>query len=261
MKEAHSMRKSLYPLAVIVLLLAGIAVTGTGCAKKVAPPPPAAKKQQPEAEKPPTPPPPTITLTASPAAIEKGQSVTLSWRTTNATEVSIDGGIGTVEAAGSRTVQPSSSTTYRARANGPGGVADAEARITVNTDTGVVAPPARVLTDAEFFTDKIKDIYFDYDSYEIRVDQNDVMAQNVRAMAERRGIRITIEGHCDERGSEKYNIALGDKRAGAIKDFLVAHGIDPARIDTISYGEERPFAPGHDEDSWRQNRRGHFVMR
>jgi peptidoglycan-associated lipoprotein len=87
------------------------------------------------------------------------------------------------------------------------------------------------------------------------------LTQNARALNERRGIRITIEGHCDERGSEAYNLALGDKRANAAKEFLVAQGIDPARIDIISYGEERPFAQGHDEETWKQNRRAHFAMR
>jgi peptidoglycan-associated lipoprotein len=70
-----------------------------------------------------------------------------------------------------------------------------------------------------------------------------------------------IEGHCDERGSAEYNLALGDRRARAVKDYLVSLGVDPARLSTISYGEERPFAMGHDEAAWAQNRRGHFVTR
>ncbi len=256
------MRKSLYPLAVIVLLLAGIAVTGTGCSKKVAAPPPAAAPPPPPAVTPTTPPAPTISLTASPAAIEIGQSSTLSWRTTNATEVTIDGGIGTVEATGSRTVKPSSSISYRAKASGPGGVADAEVRITVSAEKGAIAPPSRPpLTDAEVFTEMIKDVFFDYDSYELREDARQTLIQNARALNERRNIRFTIEGHCDERGSEKYNLALGDRRASAAKEFLIAQGVDPARIDTVSYGEERPFAQGHDEESWKQNRCAHFVMR
>ena len=73
-------------------------------------------------------------------------------------------------------------------------------------------------------------------------------------------VKIQIEGHCDERGSNKYNMALGDKRANATKDYLVSLGIDAARVTTISYGEERPFVTGHDEAAWAQNRRGHFVV-
>jgi len=87
------------------------------------------------------------------------------------------------------------------------------------------------------------------------------LMDSARVLKERPNIRFTIEGHCDERGSEAYNLALGSKRADAARAFLVSQGIDPARIDTISYGEERPFATGHDEESWKQNRRAHLVMR
>jgi peptidoglycan-associated lipoprotein len=257
------MRKSPYPLTLIALLLAGIVITGTGCGKKpVAPVVPPAATQQTTTEKPPTPPLPTITLTVSPAAINKGQSTTLSWRTTDATEVTIDGGIGTVEAMGSRTLSPAVSTTYRARATGPGGAADAEARITVSEEAAPVIPSTpRRLNDAEFFSNYIKDAYFDYDSYTLRDDATQALSESARVLKERTGIRITIEGHCDERGSEAYNIALGAKRANAARDYLISLGIDAARIDTISYGEEKPFATGHDEETWKQNRRAHLVMR
>lgn len=257
------MRKSVYPLAVSALMLVGIAVTATGCAKRgPAPQPPAAATPAPTSEAVPAPTAPTISLTASPAAIVKGQSSTLSWRTANATEVTIDGGIGTVEASGSRTVTPSSSTTYRARATGPGGAANAEARITVSSEgPEVVSPNPRPLRDEEWFPLNIKDAFFDYDKYDLRDDARQALLDDGRALKGRPNIRITIEGHCDERGSEAYNLALGAKRADAAKDFLVAQGIDPARIDTISYGEERPFALGHDETAWQQNRRAHLVMR
>jgi len=256
------MRKSLYQPAMIFLMLAVIVLTGSGCAKKVAAPPPAVTQPPAPAVTPATPPVPTIAMTASPAAIEPGQSTTLSWSTTNATEVTIDGGIGTVEPSGSRTLKPSASISYRGRASGPGGVADAEVRITVSTDRGAIPPPSRPpMTDAELFTERVRDVFFDYDSYELREDARQVLMEDVRALNERRNIRFIIEGHCDERGSEKYNLALGDRRAIAARDFLVAQGVDTSRIDTITYGEERPFAPGHDEESWRQNRRAHFVMR
>ncbi|MBP1595118.1 MAG: pal [Acidobacteria bacterium] len=255
------MKKPLYTLAVIALLLAGIAVTGTGCAKKASAPPPAATSTTPAADVPATPPAPTISLTATPAAVERGQSTTISWRTTNATEVSIDGGIGTVEASGTRTVAPSASTTFRARAAGPGGTANAEVRITVTEPADVVPPTTRKLTDAEWFPSTIKDAFFNYDEYDIRPDAREALIGNSQALGERRNIPVLIEGHCDERGSEKYNLALGEKRASAARDFLVARGIDPARIETVSLGEERPFAQGHDEASWQLNRRAHFVMR
>jgi len=167
-----------------------------------------------------------------------------------------------VEASGSRTVTPSSSTTYRARATGPGGAANAEARITVISEGPEVAPLSpRPLRDEEWFPLSIKDALFDYDKYDLRDDARQALLDDSRALKERPNIRITIEGHCDERGSEAYNLALGAKRASVAKDFLVAQGIDPARIDIISYGEERPFALGHDETAWQQNRRAHLVMR
>ena len=82
-----------------------------------------------------------------------------------------------------------------------------------------------------------------------------------RAMGERPGIRVTIEGHCDERGSEKYNLALGDKRANATKQFLVGQGVATDRVETISYGEEKPVCTDHSEECWQKNRRDHFVLR
>ncbi len=166
-----------------------------------------------------------------------------------------------MEASGSRMVSPEVSTTYHAHVTGPGGTADADARITVSSEgAGVNPPPARRLTDLEVFAN-VKDAFFDYDSYDLRADARDDLTNDIRILKERTNIRILIEGHCDERGSEAYNLALGEKRANAAKDFLVAQGIDPARIETISYGEEKPFALGHDEAAWRQNRRAHFVMR
>jgi peptidoglycan-associated lipoprotein len=257
------MKKSLYPLAVFVLVFAGIAVTGTGCGKKTSPQPPAATAPTPTAtEITPNAPAPTITLTASPSAINKGQTATIMWRTSNATEVTIDGGVGTVEASGSRTVSPASSVTFRARAAGPGGSATAEARITVS-EGDVIPPPSRTITDAEWFPSSIKDAFFEYDSYDIRDEARQALMEDARALNQndRKHIRITIEGHCDERGSEAYNIALGDKRANAAREFLISQGVDPARIDTVSFGEEKPIATGHDEESWRQNRRAHLVMR
>jgi len=74
-------------------------------------------------------------------------------------------------------------------------------------------------------------------------------------------VSITIEGHCDERGTVEYNLALGEKRSGAARDYLVNAGVEASRIQTVSYGKERPFAEGHDETAWAQNRRAHFVLR
>jgi peptidoglycan-associated lipoprotein len=117
------------------------------------------------------------------------------------------------------------------------------------------------ISDSEFFSHNIKDAFFDYDQYNIRDDARAALQADARVLRERPGIRVTIEGHCDERGSEKYNLALGDRRANAAKDFLVSQGIDGSRIDTISYGKERNVCEQHNEECWQLNRRAHLVMR
>ena len=106
----------------------------------------------------------------------------------------------------------------------------------------------------------LKDIFFDLDLSEVRGDQRDAMAANAEWLKKWPAVKVQIEGHCDERGSNKYNMALGDRRASATRDFLVSLGIDAGRIATISYGKERPFVEGHDEAAWSQNRRAHFVV-
>jgi peptidoglycan-associated lipoprotein len=157
-------------------------------------------------------------------------------------------------------VSPSSPTTYTATASGAGGTASASARVTVTEEAVAPAPPP-ALSDSEFFRTRVSDIFFDYDKYDIRDDARGVLNDDARALGERGGIRFTIEGHCDERGSEKYNLALGDRRANATKQYLVGQGVGGDRIDTISLGEERPFDPGHTEEAWAKNRRAHFVMK
>jgi len=256
------MKRSSYLSTTAVAVMMAFLLLAVGCAKKPKPTTPsAAKDETPSAATTPaTSPAPTISLTASPTAIQKGESTTITWKTSNATSVILDNGIGTVEASGSRTVSPAASTTYSARAKGPGGDAVAEARVTVSAPTAVI-PPLPAITDTAYFEANIKDIFFDYDQYSLREDARAALQSNARALAERPAIRITIEGHCDERGSEKYNLALADMRANAAKDFLVSLGVSASRVDTVSFGEERPFCEEQNEECWQNNRRGHFVMR
>jgi peptidoglycan-associated lipoprotein len=103
-------------------------------------------------------------------------------------------------------------------------------------------------------------IHFDYDKAIIRGGDAAVLDQKVAILQTNPALRIRISGHCDERGSDEYNLALGNRRATAAKQYLVSHGIDPSRIETVSYGEERPIASGHDEDAWAQNRRDEFEI-
>jgi peptidoglycan-associated lipoprotein len=133
--------------------------------------------------------------------------------------------------------------------------------VTVSEPPAPTPPPPRTITDSEFFSTRVQDVFFDFDKYNIRDDARMTLNNNARALSERSHIRFLIEGHCDERGSEKYNLALGDKRANAARDYFVSQGVSTSRIDTVSLGEERPFAQGHNEDAWAQNRRAHFVMK
>lgn len=106
----------------------------------------------------------------------------------------------------------------------------------------------------------LKDVFFDLDQDSIRADGRDALAANAEWLKKWSGVKLRIEGHCDERGTGQYNLALGERRASATRDYLVSLGIDSARMEIVSYGKERPFVEGHDESSWSQNRRGHFVV-
>ena len=106
----------------------------------------------------------------------------------------------------------------------------------------------------------LKPAFFDNDKADIRADARDVLAANATWLKRYSSVQFTIEGHCDERGTAQYNLALGDRRANAAKDYLASLGVDASRLKTVSYGKERPFATGHDEDSWQKNRRAHFVV-
>jgi len=181
----------------------------------------------------------------------------LTWQTSNATDVSIDG-IGAVQPNGSQSVSPSDSTTYHLTAKGAGGSQEATARLTVSQPPPPPPPPPSV-SEEDLFNQNIKDVYFDYDKSDIRADQQSSLQANSQFLGQHPNINVTIEGHCDERGSTEYNLALGDRRASAVKDALVAGGVNASRIKTISYGKEKPFCTESNEACWQQNRRGHFV--
>jgi len=227
-------------------------------------------RKQPVASTPPPPPfqpavaapAPTITLRATPASIERGSSLTLEWATSNAGSVRIEPGLGEVPVNGNRSVTPTSSVTYQATAIGPGGQASDVARITVTTPPP--PPPTeaplnpRPTTNADDIGD-VKTVLFDYDKSEIRPDQIAILQTNAAWMRRNPAVRFTIEGHCDERGSQEYNLALGDHRANAVKEYLVSQGIAAARLNVISYGEERPICRDQSEDCMQRNRRAEFT--
>jgi peptidoglycan-associated lipoprotein len=105
----------------------------------------------------------------------------------------------------------------------------------------------------------LNDVFFDFDKYNLTSEARGTLEANAREMKRVTDTAVTIEGHCDERGTKAYNLALGEKRANAAKDYLVSLGVSPSRISTISYGKERPFDLGHTEAAWAKNRRAHFV--
>lgn len=230
-------------------LVFAIALLSAGCAKKVA-------KATPPA--PPAPAAPTATLAANPNVIQPGQQSQLTWSTANATAVQI-AGLGTLPASGSRYVTPSSSTTYVLTANGPGGNADASARVTVNTATASAAP-APGPTEEDLFRKNMKDVFFNYDKFNIRADQAPPAEQDVAFLSQHPDIKVLVEGHCDDRGSEEYNLALGANRAESVKKELQQDGIAADRIQTISYGKEKPFCTQDDEQCWQENRVAHFTF-
>ncbi len=217
-----------------------------GCNKKeakVTPPAPA------------PPPSPTASLTATPDSIQRGQSAELKWHTKNATNITISG-LGTVSASGSRMVSPADSTTYQLDAKGPGGTAESSARITV------AAPPAPAVSQMsldELFASNVKDVFFDFNRSNIRGDEQSRASTDAQFLLQQPELKVTVEGHCDDRGSEEYNLGLGDRRAQTIKAYLVQAGVPADRISTISYGKEKPFCSQDDEQCWQQNRRDHFT--
>lgn len=233
----------------VVLCLAAAVVLG-GCHKKAAAPPPPPP--------PPPPPAPTATISVSPTSINAGQSATVTWSTTNANAISISG-IGTVSASGSKSVSPTQSGDYTITATGAGGTAHDTARLTVNVPPPPPAPAPSVSED-QLFQQNVKDVYFDYDKYDLRSQDSEVAQDDASFLKQHPDIKVLIAGHCDERGSEEYNIALGQNRAQALQHALVNDGISASRIRVISYGKEKPFCTESNEACWQQNRRDHITI-
>jgi peptidoglycan-associated lipoprotein len=123
------------------------------------------------------------------------------------------------------------------------------------------APPPAPAPAPTVSASDFSDAYFDFDAFALRDDAKAALDKDAKLLRDKGDVNVTIEGHCDERGTVEYNLALGEKRAGAARDYLVNAGVPAARVQTISYGKERPFCQDHSEDCWQQNRRAHFVLR
>lgn len=240
-------RRSLVP---VVMAIAVFAVAG--CKKKQGPPMPT------ETAPPATAPAPTAQITATPASISAGDTVVLTWRTTDATSVNIEG-VGDVPSSGVKNVTPTASTSYHLVARGDGGTADATARVTVNAPPAVVVPTNKMSSEEEFKAN-VQDIFFDYDTADIRGDAQSTLSRDASYLASHPDIKVVIGGYCDERGSNEYNLALGQSRADAAKNALISAGVAANRIRVISYGKEKPFCTESNEECWQQNRRDGFTM-
>lgn len=249
------------------ILTISLALFAAGCKKKVPPPPPPPPPAAKETPPPPPPPPaaPTIsTFTAEPSTIERGQSASLRWSVANATEVKIEPGLGVVQANGNRTVFPSTTTQYELTATGPGGTRRMSASVNV---TVPAPPPERPKPVERSASDRlaaeVQDVYYDYDKADTRDDSRATLTRNAEAIKNIlqtfSTFSITVEGHCDERGSAEYNLGLGDRRATSAKDFLVQLGVPADRLKTISFGKERPQCSDQTEDCYQKNRRAHFT--
>ncbi len=212
---------------------------------------------------------PTATISATPSAIPVGDQVTIEWQTTDASSVSITG-IGSVPSSGTRTVSPPVTTTYRLVAKGPGGRAEAATVVTImKTPVTVVvqpppaqpaAAPATTQTPEQEFAANVVDIFFDYDAYEVRPDAQSNLSKDAAYLVNHPNLNIIIGGYCDERGSNEYNVALGENRANSVKDALVTAGVAANRIHVVSYGKEKPFCTDSTEECWQQNRRAGITL-
>lgn len=212
---------------------------------------------------------PTLRISADQEAITRGQSTTLRWSSNNADRVTISD-LGTVPSSGSRVVSPSQSTTYNATAVGPGGTENASARVTVTEDAGPIDRPRTTNTGpnptiAAIFNQMVRPIYFELDKSDLTPEARDALRRGAQwlTQAPNRSIVFRVEGNCDPRGTEEYNIGLGERRAQSAKEYLATLGVEASRIQTVSYGKER--AAGSSEGaptqapSWAHDRRDDFI--
>lgn len=222
-----------------------------GCGHKAVPPPPV---PAPTAK--PTPA-PTVTLSADPTSIESGSSSTLTWTSSNAVKVELNG--AAVDLNGNQSVSPTQSTDYQVVATGADGqTANDSVRISV-TQPPPPPPPPPAVQPAPSFAESVRDAFFDFDKSDIRPDAQQALDTDAAYLKSNPNVDVEVVGHCDARGSAEYNLALGHRRADAVKNYLVSQGVDASRITTESVGKEDPFCTETTSECYQQNRRGHFV--
>jgi OmpA-OmpF porin, OOP family len=212
---------------------------------KVEPPPPAPKPPAPAPPPPPAPAPAaTVSLSASPSSVQKGQCAALAWSSTNASNVSIDQGVGRVDASGSKQVCPDHTTAYRISASGQGDSASASTTVTV---THVV--------DRQTLH-----VNFDFNKATIRKPDDADLQKAIAFIKKYPGAQIALVGYTDSIGSVAYNLKLSEKRAEAVKEYLVKHGVDAARIQTSGKGKADPVGDNKTEKGRFENRRVEVLI-
>jgi peptidoglycan-associated lipoprotein len=188
----------------------------------------------------------------------------LRWSISNASDMTIDQGVGAVNSQGQRQVSPNATTTYTVTANGPGGSDTRSVTVSVSTPPPPPPPPppTPTLSNSTILQQQGQDAYFDYDKSDIRADARAALTNDSdvlkRIFANDPNFTVVVEGHCDERGSAEYNLALGDRRATAARDFLTQLSVPANRLKTISFGKERPQCTEATEECWQKNRRAHL---
>jgi peptidoglycan-associated lipoprotein len=203
-------------------------------------------------------------FTAEPDAVTSGQPVVLRWSVANSDTVSIDNGIGEVKPEGSREIRPGDTTTYKLEAkNTAGTTVEAVATVAVSKPL----PPSSTVTGrskGEIVARELQDVYFDYDAGEIRPEQRSVLEKDASVLSRLftldPTVMVTIEGHCDERGSSEYNLALGDRRATVVRQTLVNLGLPGEKLVIITYGKEHAICFDETEACYAKNRRAHFSL-
>lgn len=242
--------------------LVGVIFLAAACHKRI---PAAATPAPAPSEAPPPPGPPACTITAVPATVTAGQSVTLSWSTNNATTLDLKPGLGSQQAEGSTSVTPSESTTYTLSLTGAGGSGECEARVTVTPAT----PPSASVQESNIGTEgagaaaganPFEDAFFDFNKSDLTTADQTALTHDADYLKSHPDLKVRIGGYCDQRGSEEYNLGLGQRRAESAKQFMVNLGVPADNLATVSYGKDRPFCTDATESCYQQNRRAHLEI-
>jgi outer membrane protein OmpA-like peptidoglycan-associated protein len=206
-------------------------------AKPVPPPPPPSARSAPPA--------PTVQMSAAPESILEGQCAALTWWSSNASSVSIDKGVGKVALFGTRQVCPESTTSYTVTAAGDGGSQSSSTTVTVRP---------KVLDRLTLH------VNFDFDKATVRKPDDADLQKAIDFVKKYSGFKVSLEGYTDSIGSDTYNQGLSERRAAAVKDYLVQHGVDGARIQTSGHGEANPIADNATQEGRFQNRRVEILI-